>query len=158
MTLIIKPSIAMIKLELFNDKVEGFKLIKVYWEGIKLAIKLVDKDAIIIKIKAKFVISKLFKDPIISVGFVNILDRFSGFWFKKPSTPTTINNAKNENIIKFKIKLKLPFFNSVSSFTYLLEENSYDYLVELLEINNVNECFANNKLLEKRKRYLLVYL
>ena len=116
MTLIIKPSIAMIKLELFNDKVEGFKLIKVYWEGIKLAIKLVDKDAIIIKIKAKFVISKLFKDPIISVGFVNILERFSGFWFKKPSTPTTINNAKNENMIKFKIKLKLPFFISTFSF------------------------------------------
>ena len=36
-----------------KEKDEGSKLIKVYWEGIKFAIKLVDAEAIIIKIKAK---------------------------------------------------------------------------------------------------------
>ena len=39
--------------------------------------------------------------PIISVGLVNIFDKFSGSCFKKLSTPVTINKAKNENIIKF---------------------------------------------------------
>ena len=43
-----------------------------YCDGIKLAIKLVDVDAIIIKIKTKFVINKLSNFPIISVGFVNM--------------------------------------------------------------------------------------
>ena len=37
----------------FQKNVKGKKFIKVYWDGIKLAIKLVDADAIIIKIKAK---------------------------------------------------------------------------------------------------------
>ena len=49
---------------------EGAKLIKVYCDGIKLAIKFVDADAIIIKHKAKTVINKLSNFPIISVGFV----------------------------------------------------------------------------------------
>ena len=88
-----------------------------YWVGIKFAIRLVETEAIIIKIKTKFVISKLFKDPIISVGFVSILDKVSGFCLKKPSTPITIKRAKNEKINKFRIKLKLPFFKSSSFFT-----------------------------------------
>ena len=29
-----------------------------------------------------------------------------------------MNNERNENITKFKIKLKFPFFNSLSFFTY----------------------------------------
>ena len=42
--------------------------------------------------------------------------KFSGSCFKIASTPATINNAKNENIIKLKIKLKFPFLNSFSFF------------------------------------------
>ena len=44
---------------------------------------------------------------------------FQDSCFKNASTPATINKAKNEKIIKFKIKLKFPFFNSFSFFTYL---------------------------------------
>ena len=94
------------------------KLIKVYWEGIKFAIKFVEADAIIIKTKAKQVISKLSIFPIMSVGLVNIIERLSGSLFKKASVPATINNAKKENIIKLSIKLIFPFFNSLSFFTY----------------------------------------
>ena len=50
---------------------------------------------------------------------MNILVRFSESSFKKASIPDTINKAKNENIIKFSIKLKFPFFSSLLSFTYL---------------------------------------
>ena len=82
----------------------------------KFAIKFVEAEAMTIKIKTKFVMSKLSNDPIISVGFVSILDKFSKFCFKKLSTPITIKRAKKENIIKFNIKLKLPFFSSVSFF------------------------------------------
>ena len=66
-------------------------------------------QAIITNIKAKFVISKLSILPIKSVGFVSILDKFSGSCFKKASKPATINKAKNEKITKLKIKLKFPF-------------------------------------------------
>ena len=66
-------------------------------KGIKLTIKFVDADAIIIKIKAKTITNKLLSLPIISVGLVNILDRFSEPSFKKASMPDTINKAKNEN-------------------------------------------------------------
>ena len=100
----------MIRLALLIDNDEGAKFINEYWEGIKLAIKLVEIDAIMIKIITKFVTSKLSSLPIISVGFVSILDKFSGFCFKKASTPVTINKAKNEKIIKFKTIHKLPFF------------------------------------------------
>ena len=65
-----------------------------YWAGIKLATKFVDNEAIIIKNKTELVINKLSNDPIISVGFVSILDKLSGSCFKKPSTPVTINKAK----------------------------------------------------------------
>ena len=68
-------------------------------------------------INTKFVRSKLSSLPIISVGFVSIIDKFSGSLFKKASTPVTINNEKKEKIIKFIIKHKLPFLSSSSFFT-----------------------------------------
>ena len=43
---------------------------------------------------------------------------FSKFLFKITSDPTTIKTAKKENIIRFVIRLKFPFFNSLSSLTY----------------------------------------
>ena len=55
--------------------------------------------------------------PIISVGLVKILSMFSKFLFKITSDPTTIKTAKKENIIRFIIRLKFPFFNSFSSLT-----------------------------------------
>ena len=94
------------------ESVFGEKFINEYCEGIKFTIKLVDAEAITIKIKTKFVINKLSNLPIISVGLVNILDKFSGFCFRNTSTPVTINKAKKEKIIKFNIKLKLPFLSS----------------------------------------------
>ena len=63
-----------------------------------MATKLVDAEEIIIKIRAKIVISRLSNDPIISVGFVRILDKLSGFCFKKASAPVTTNKLKKENI------------------------------------------------------------
>ena len=95
-----------------KEKDEGSKLIKVYWEGIKFAIKLVDAEAMIIKIKAKETKRILSNFPIISVGLVKIISVFCWFKFWNASAPVTINNEKNEKITKFKIKLKLPFLNS----------------------------------------------
>ena len=69
----INPKIEIITLDDLIDKDEGIKLINVYCDGIKFVIKLVDAEAIIIKIRAKFVINKLSNFPIISVGFVKIL-------------------------------------------------------------------------------------
>ena len=109
----INPKIEIITLDDLIDKDEGIKLINVYCDGIKFVIKLVDAEAIIIKIRAKFVINKLFNFPIISVGFVKILDKFSGSCFKYASTPETINKAKKEKNIKFNNKLKFPLFNSL---------------------------------------------
>ena len=45
------------------------------------------------------VINKLSNFPIISDGFVNMVAKFSGFCFRKTSTPATINTVKNEKII-----------------------------------------------------------
>ena len=70
-----------------------------------------------IKTKTKLVISKLSNFPIISVGLVNILFKFSGSCFKKPSAPATIKTVINEKITRFNSKLKFPFFNSFSFFT-----------------------------------------
>ena len=114
-----KPKTAIIKPALFKDNKLGRKFTKVYCDGIKFAIKFVDADAMIINNKTKFIINKLSNLPIISVGFVSILDKFSGSCFKKASTPVTINKAKKEKIIKFSTKLKFPFFNSFSFLTYL---------------------------------------
>ena len=99
------PIIEIIKLELFKESEAGRKFISEYCDGIKFATKLVDTDAITTKIEIKFVINKLSKVPAISVGLVNILDKELGPSFKNASTPVTINSAKKEKIIKFKIKL-----------------------------------------------------
>jgi len=63
--------------------------------------------------------NKLSSFPIISLGLVSIRSRFSGSCFKNASTPVTINNVMNEKIIRFNNRLKLPFLNSFSFFTYL---------------------------------------
>ena len=68
--------------------------------------------------------------PIISVGFVKILSISKNLWFKKTSDPTTIKTAKNEKIIKFNIKLKFPFFNSFSFFTYLEKSPKLTIIIE----------------------------
>ena len=115
----IKPSIEIAKPALLIEREKGKKFIKVYWDGIKLIIKFVDADAMIIKIKARATRNRLSSLPIISFGFVSILERFSGFSFRKVSEPETINRAKNEKIIKLNNKLKFPFLSSLSSFTYL---------------------------------------
>ena len=116
---IMKPRIEIIKPALLIDKEKGKKFTKVYWDGIKLTIKFVEAEAIIIKIKAKTTRNKLSNFPRISVGFVKILFKFSGSCFKKASMPETINSAKKEKINKFKIKLKFPFLSWPSSLTYL---------------------------------------
>ena len=106
-----KPIIEIIIPALLVDREKGKKFIKVYWDGIKFTIKFVDAEAMIIKTKAKIITSKLSNFPRISVGFVSILFIFSGSCLKKASIPETINNAKNEKINKFKIKLKFPFLS-----------------------------------------------
>ena len=75
----------------------GIKLIRVYCDGIKFAIKFVEADPIIMNINAKVVINRLSIFPIISVGFVKILFKLSGSLFKKASLPETINKAKGES-------------------------------------------------------------
>ena len=54
----------------FLFKELGIKLIIEYCDGIKLAIKFVDAEATIIKIKTIIVINKLSIFPIMSVGLV----------------------------------------------------------------------------------------
>ena len=93
-----------------RDNLDGIKFIREYWDGIKLATKLVEIDAIIIKNRTTTVICKLSNLPIISVGLVKILSKSSNFKFKNASEPITIKTAKNENRIRIKIKLRFPFF------------------------------------------------
>ena len=100
------------RLELFNESEEGVKLINVYCDGIKLAIKFVEAEAIITNNNARLTIRRLSKVPIISVGFVSILGIFCEPCFKIASKPATINRARKEKIIKFKIKLRFPFLSS----------------------------------------------
>ena len=100
----------------------------------KLAIKFVEAEAIIIKIKTKIVTSKLFSVPIISVGFVSILFKLSGSCFKKASARVTINTVKNEKIIKFNNKLKFPLLSSFSFLTYLEKSPKFIITIE----KNVN--------------------
>ena len=95
----------------------GKKLIREYWDGIKLATKLVDADEIIIKKIAITVMSVLSNLPIMSVGLVKIELKSRNLKFKNTSDPTTIKTEKTEKIIKLAIKLKLPFFNSSSFLT-----------------------------------------
>ena len=125
-----KPIIEIVKLALLRVNLLGIKLISEYWDGIKLATKLVDIDATTIKNKTTTVICKLSNLPIISVGFVKILSKSSNLRFKNASEPTTIKKAKNENIIKFNNKLKLPFFKFCSSFTYLVKSPKLIMIIE----------------------------
>ena len=60
----------------------------------------------ITKIKTIIVTNRLSNFPIISLGLVSILFKFSGSFSKKASAPVTMNNVKNEKIIKFNNKLK----------------------------------------------------
>ena len=78
-----------------------------------------EAEAIIIKNNTTDVICKLSNFPTISVGLVKILSISENFWLRKTSEPVTIKTDRIEKIIKFKIKLKFPFFNSLSFFTYL---------------------------------------
>ena len=72
----IKPITVIINPALLIDREKGKKFTKVYWDGIKFAIKFVDAEAIPIKTKARIITSKLSNFPRISVGFVNILFKF----------------------------------------------------------------------------------
>ena len=85
----------------------------------KLATKFVEAEEIMIKNRTTIVICILSNFPTISVGLVKILSISENFWLRKTSDPVTIKTDKKEKIIKFKIKLKFPFFNSCSFFTYL---------------------------------------
>ena len=74
--------------------------------------------------------NKLSNLPIISVGLVNIRSILSKFLFKIMSTPKTIKTENKEKIIKFKIRVKLPIFNSFSFFTYLEKSPKFTITIE----------------------------
>ena len=78
-------------------------------------------------IVVKKVLSNL---PIISVGFVNNLSTCIKFFTKIISAPNTIKTDKNENNNRFKIKLKLPLFNSFSFLTYLEKSPKFTIRIE----------------------------
>ena len=84
-----------------------------------MVIKFVEAEANNIKNNTIMLNNTLSNFPIISVGLVKILSEFEKFLFKMISAPITIKTANKEKIIKFKIRLKLPLFNSFSFFTYL---------------------------------------
>ena len=89
--------------------------------------------------------------PIISVGFVKILSRLSKFLFKEISTPITIKTAKKENIIKFKIRHKFPFFNSFSFFTNLLKSPKFKITKEKYAKNDPATVIKGKILAFKKK-------
>ena len=68
--------------------------------------------------------------PIISVGFVKILSMLKEFLYKIISDPVTNNTEKNEKIIKFKNKLKLPLFSSFSLLTYREKSPKFTIIIE----------------------------
>ena len=98
-----------------------------------MEIKLVDRDEKIIKIRAKTVKPVLSNFPIISIGLVNIWSTTISFWFKKTSTPTTIDVAKNENKIIFRKRLRFPNFRSLSVLTYLEKSPKFNNTIEKYE-------------------------
>ena len=108
----------------------GAKLIKEYWEGIKFAIKFVDAVANKIKNKTITVKNILSNFPIISVGLTRILSIFARSLFKIISEPITIKIAKIENKIRLIIKLKFPFFNSLSFLTNLEKSPKLTIIIE----------------------------
>ena len=89
-----------------------------------------DIEATIIKKRTTTVICKVSNLPIISVGLVKILSKSSNFKFKNASEPMTIKTEKNENIIRFKSKLRFPFFKFFSSFTYLEKSPKLIIIIE----------------------------
>ena len=95
-----------------------------------MAIKLVDAEEIIIKKIASTVISVLSNLPTISVGLVKIEFKSRNLKFKNTSEPITINTEKKEKIIRFAIKLKLPFLSSVSFFTYREKSPKVTIIIE----------------------------
>ena len=89
-----------------------------------------DIEATIIKKRITTVICKVSNLPIISVGLVKILSKSSNFKFKNASEPMTIKTEKNENIIRFKSKLRFPFSKFFSSFTYLEKSPKLIIIIE----------------------------
>ena len=81
-----------------RDNLDGIKFIREYWDGIKLATKLVEIDAIIIKNRTTTVICKLSNFPIISFGLVKIEFRSKNFKLRKTSDPITIKTEKKEKL------------------------------------------------------------
>ncbi len=68
--------------------------------------------------------------PIISVGLVNILSIGIKFFSKTTLDPRTKKIARNEKIIKFKSKLKLPLFTSLSFLAYLEKSPKFTITIE----------------------------
>ena len=66
----------------------------------------------------------------ISVGFVNNLSTEIRFFSKTILDPNTKEIAKNEKINKFKNKLKLPLFKSLSLFAYLEKSPKLTIIIE----------------------------
>ena len=68
--------------------------------------------------------------PTISVGLVKIELKSRNLKFKNTSDPITIKTEKKEKIIKLVIKLKLPFFSSLSLLTYLEKSPKVTIIIE----------------------------
>ena len=66
----------------------------------------------------------------ISVGLVNILSTGIKFFSKTTLDPRTKKIARNEKIIKFKSKLKLPLFTSLSLLAYLEKSPKFTITIE----------------------------
>ena len=88
----------------------------------KLATKLVEAEAIIIKKSSYYCYLYIikFSNYICWIGQIFYLN-LQIFDLKIVSEPTTIKTAKKENIIKFKIKLKLPFFKFSPHFLHVVK-------------------------------------
>ena len=118
------------QLALFKFRELGKKFISEYWEGIKLATKLVDADEIIMKKMAITVIDVLSNLPTISVGLVRIELKSRNLKFKNTSDPITIKTEKKEKISKLISKLKLPFLSSLSLLTYREKSPKVTIIIE----------------------------
>ena len=68
--------------------------------------------------------------PTISVGLVKIELKSRNLKFKNTSDPITIKTEKKEKIIKLAIKLKLPFFSSLSLLTYREKSPKVTIIIE----------------------------
>ena len=68
--------------------------------------------------------------PTISVGLVKIEPKSRNLKFKNTSDPITIKTEKKEKIIKLVIKLKLPYFSSLSLITYREKSPKVTIIIE----------------------------